>query len=92
VFNTYDAQAHGGFSVAGVTIPANTCNSTNAYVNSAPDSAYFSQVLLSDTNSIPVFATILNASSTGFDGTAYDFELLAGVPGSGTLYFFIELG
>jgi hypothetical protein len=92
VFNTYDAQSHGGFSVAGVSISADSCNSTNAYTNTGVNASYFQQVLLSDNRNIPVFATIINASATSFRSTAVDFQLLTGVPGTGTLYFFIELG
>ncbi|MBN1793063.1 hypothetical protein JW826_05255 [Candidatus Woesearchaeota archaeon] len=92
VYNTYGSPTHGGFSVAGTTITADTCNSTNAYVNSALNAAYFSQVLLADGNNVPVFGTLLNSSATAFNGAQVDFQLLTGVPGTGTLYFFIELG
>jgi hypothetical protein len=92
VFNTYDAQSHGAFSVAGVSISADSCNSTNAYTTGGADAGLFQQVLLADNRNVPVFATIINASETSFRNTNVDFELLAGVPGSGTLYFFIELG
>jgi hypothetical protein len=92
VFNTYDAQSHGGFSVAGTAISADSCNSTNAYTNTGADAGLFQQVILSDSLNVPVFATIINASATSFRNTGVDFQLLAGVPGSGTLYFFIELG
>ena len=92
VFNTFGSPSHEGFDVAGITISANSCNSTNAYTNAGQDAAFFTQVLLSDSLNVPVFTTILNASATGFRNTPVDFELLAGVPGSGTLYFFIELG
>ena len=91
VFNTYGSPLHDAFSVAGVSIGANTCNSTNTYTNTGQDTGLFQQVILSDDSSIPVFTTLLNASATSFKNTSVDFELLAGVPGSGTLYFFIEL-
>lgn len=91
-YNTYGSPSHLGFTVAGTTITANTCNSTNAYDNSGSQTALFSQVLLADAASVPVFTTILNASSTAFNGAQVDFELLAGVNGAGPLYFFLELG
>lgn len=92
VFNTYDTQSHQSFTVAGTTITANTCNSTNAYTNTGLDAGLFKQIILSDINAVPVFTTLINASATSFRNTPVDFQLLAGVPGSGTLYFFIELG
>jgi hypothetical protein len=92
VFKTYGSPSHSGFSVAGLNIGQNSCNSTNAHTNTGKNSAYFTQVLLADNRNVPVFATILNASATSFKNSGVDFQLLTGVPGSGTLYFFIELG
>jgi hypothetical protein len=92
VTKTFGSPLHQAFSVAGININANQCNTTNAYTNAGKSSAYFTQVLLADSRNAPVFTTLINASSTGFKNSPVDFELLSGVPGAGTLYFFIELG
>lgn len=95
VNETYSSNSHPAFTVAANSIPADTCNSTNAYSNGVPDPGLFYQVLLSDADNTPVFTTLINSSSTDYSGAPVDFELLAGVPGGSTtaaLYFFMELG
>jgi len=95
VNETYYANSHPAFSVATQAIPANACNSTNAYSNSVLDAGLFYQILLADSNSIPVYVALMNASSAAYDGSPVDFELLAGVPNGPaafSLYFFMELG
>jgi hypothetical protein len=91
---TYTSNIHPAFNVAGINIPANTCNSTNAFSDGIKNSSLFSQILLADTNDCPVFTTLINSSSVGFAGDTVDFELLSGVKKNGltSLYFFIELG
>jgi hypothetical protein len=91
---TYSGNSHPQFSVAGRAILANSCNSTNMFSDGVKNESLFSQILMADSNDCPVFTTLINSSSTGFDGTPVDFELLAGVRRSTltNLYFFIELG
>jgi hypothetical protein len=91
---TYTGNTHPGFSLAGVNIAANSCNSTNAYSNGAKNSSLFNQVILSNSQDVPLYVGLMNASSTGFSNNPVDFQLLTGVRNSGitTLYFFIELG
>jgi len=79
------------FTIGGT--PISGCNSTNAFINTGQDSTAFYQILLSDAAGTgnPVYTTLINDSSTGFDAVAHDFELLVGVSGTQTDYFYIEL-
>ena len=92
VEETYVDTTHPAFSVGGQAISG--CNHTNAYSNSAKASNLYHQILLMDGGSDPVYTTLINDSGTGFDNTAYDFQLLVGEAdsaGSSQLYFYIEL-
>ena len=88
---TYDRNDHPQFVLAGTTL--NGCNNTNAYVNSAKDESAFYQVLLTDGVGAPVYTTLINESTTGFNNNDYDFQLLVGANGEAVsdLYFYIEL-
>ncbi|MBU1199333.1 MAG: hypothetical protein KKF46_03410 [Nanoarchaeota archaeon] len=88
---TYTRNDHADFSVGGTAL--SSCNSTNAYTSSGAETTTFYQVLLKDGDGTPVFAAIINETTTGFDGNTHDFELLVGEPeGAGTtMYFYIEL-
>jgi hypothetical protein len=91
---TYSSNTHPSFTLAGVNIPANSCNSTNAYSGGEKNSSLFNQVILSNDQDVPIYVALINSSSTGYRGNLVDFQLLTGVRNSGTttLYFFIELG
>ena len=91
---TFDDTTHSAFTVGSVTINANTCPTLNTYVNNA-SSAVFEEMVLDDGTNI-VFATILEDTIPGFDGTSYDFQML--VPQNATTgsantpyYIFIEI-
>lgn len=90
---TYDSNSHPSLTigeVSGIT----GCNSTNAYINTGLDATSFYQILLTDTDGDAVYTTLINDSTTGFDGAAHDFQLLVGESdGAGTtaMYFYIEL-
>ncbi|MBN2052999.1 hypothetical protein JW756_05840 [Candidatus Woesearchaeota archaeon] len=91
---TYTTSAHPAITVAGTAISG--CNATNAYINTGKDATTFYQLLLADTAGAgtAVFATLINESTTGFDGVAHDFQLLVGesdAAGTTDLYFYIEL-
>jgi hypothetical protein len=90
---TYTTNSHPDFTVGGT--PISGCNTTNAYINGGTkDASTFYQVLLTDTNGAPVFTTLINDSTTGFDNAAHDFQLLVGEPdsaGTTAMYFYIEL-
>lgn len=95
IINTFDKQSHAGFYAGLTEVTANTCNSTNLYVNSQALSD-FAQVLLHDGTRL-VYAALLEDSVTGFDGTEYDFQMIlpdSGLEGSQspeTYYFYVEL-
>lgn len=63
------------FVVAGTTISAGSCYSTNTYVNNLTQGGVFEEVILHDTSDV-IFATILEEDETGYDGSAYDFQML----------------
>ena len=89
---TYTSTSHPAFNVSGTQLSG--CNSTNAYVNSGPSATAFYQILLTDTEGDPVFTTLINDTTTGFDGNTHDFQLLVAEPdsvGTTPLYFYVEL-
>lgn len=96
VSNTFSGTTHPPFSVGSGGITENTCFSTNAFDNTGSQSTSWFQILLSDDNSNMVYTTLINDSTTGFDGNSYDFQLLVGEDGHGnsaatTYYFYVEL-
>ena len=98
ITNTFSSQSHPQFYVGSVSISANTCKSTNPYVNSASQTTDFYNVLLSDGSGNIIYTSILDPDTTGFNGNNYDFELLVGEDGHGaaagtttTYYFWVEL-
>jgi hypothetical protein len=84
------------FVVAGTTITAGACSAINTYVNNVTQATKFEEVILHDTSDI-IYATILEEDETGYDGSAYDFQML--VPevaletwtGSTAYYLYVEL-
>ncbi len=84
------------FVVAGTTITAGACSAMNTYVNNVTQGTKFEEVILHDTSDI-IYATILEEDETGYDGSAYDFQML--VPevaletwtGSTAYYLYVEL-
>ena len=95
IVNTFNEKNHTGFYAGLTQIAANTCNSTNLYVNSQ-ESGDFEEVLLYD-GSYMIYTALVEDSITGFDGTQYDFQMIlpdSGLEGSQTpetYYFYIEL-
>jgi hypothetical protein len=97
ITTTFWKQAdHPAFSVGTSDISANTCNTTNTYVNNASDSAEFDEMILYDgTNTI--YTTILESDQTGYSGQPYDFQILIPENGSSAwdsstaYYFYVEL-
>ncbi len=97
ITNTFSSTTHPAFYVGSVSITANSCKSTNAYVNSASSTSFYN-VLLSDGTGNIIYTSILEQDATGFDGKTHDFELLVGEDGHGaaagtttTYYFWVEL-
>ncbi|MBW2971604.1 hypothetical protein KY359_01080 [Candidatus Woesearchaeota archaeon] len=95
ITNTFNKKSHSSFYAGLTSIAADSCNSTNLYVNSESTSD-FAELLLYD-GSYMVYAALLEDAITGFDGNQYDFQML--VPDSGlegsqtpeTYYFYVEL-
>jgi len=94
VNNTFNTTApHPDFYTGTRYIGADSCPSTNAYMNSTRNVSVFHQVLLEDGNENTVYTTILQPDATGFDGTLKDFQLMvptrSGI--AETYYFWVEI-
>lgn len=98
ITTTFSSNNTKTFMVAGTQIEANDCKAINTYVDNESQSDEFEEVILYDsTNFDIVFATILEEDETGFDGSAYDFQMI--VPenanetfsGSTAYYLYVEL-
>ena len=90
---TYDSNSHPSLTIGAVS-GISGCNSTNAYIDSGQDATSFYQILLTDTEGDEVYTTVINDSTTGFDGVSHDFQLLVGESDAGgttAMYFYIEL-
>lgn len=94
---------HKTFWVGTVTIPANSCPATALYVNDAPQTTDFVEVLLQDGDA-PVYTSIIEDDQPntedgkiGFDGLNHDFQMIVGENGTDgddlttTYYFYVEL-
>lgn len=95
VRNTFNKNNHPQFSAGMTTIYANTCNSTNMYVNSSGQDSYFYEVLLSDGASNRIYTALIDYNKTGFNNNVYDFQMLVGENGNDEsltpYYFFVEI-
>jgi len=98
VTTTFDQVNHPLFQVGDLTFPANTCNSTNGFVNGVMSATDYYEMILADTDGDIVYATIIDEDQTGFDGDANDFQFIVAENGnetesstSTTYYFYIEL-
>jgi hypothetical protein len=96
VSNTFTTGSHPAFSVGSNSILASSCYRTYGYANNQSQSSNFVMVMLNNAHNV-IYTTIINDSATGFNGKAYDFELLvgenekAGNIGATPYYFFVEL-
>ena len=95
VNNTFNASFTGSFQVGSTTInSASGCREVTLFVNDAHQTARFTEVLLSDNDSI-VFTSLIENSQTGFSGSPLDFEMIVGENGdtvaATNYYFFVEL-
>lgn len=88
---TFNETTHPALTIGAEIISANTCRSTSTYVNDAQQaigSADFPLILLDDETDL-VYTNIINAQTTGFDGTSYDFQMIIpNDPLNTTTYFF----
>ena len=92
---TFTPSANTAFTVGGVPIGANSACTTYTYVNNASQAADFEEVILFDNSTnTSVYTCLLELDTTGFDGGAYDFQII--VPDNRTTavetyYFYAEL-
>ncbi len=95
VTNTFNETDHTAFNVG--TRNMNGCPSTNAFTSGALDENNWHQIFLSDDQDRKVYTTIINSSTTGYNGGTWDFQLLVaenektGSEGTTLYYFFTEL-
>lgn len=100
VNKTYNYTSHQSFFVGTQQISANSCKSTATYVNDANQtmdgSQKFQALILQDSAYKPIYVTLLNTTTAGYDNNQYDFQLI--VPESGiraqptVYYFYTQLG
>lgn len=92
---TFTPSSNTAFSVGTVNIGAGTACTTYTYVNNASQAVDFEEVILFDNSTnTSVYAGLLELDTTGFDGGAYDFQII--VPDNRTTavetyYFYAEL-
>ena len=100
---TFNDTIHPTLYVGSRTINSNTCPSTHPFTNAGRQSAYFHNLLLTDNQSL-VFTTIIENDDTsvttdvtGYNGGAYDFQMLVAEDGhdsditSTVYYFWVEI-
>ena len=95
---TFDGQDNDQFDVGTVSISANSCYTTNLYVNgSAPGNDIFEEVLLYDDTAM-VYTSIIEQNEDGYNHNAtYDFQMivpevaLASWEGATAYYFYVEI-
>ena len=101
ISTTFDGTDNDAFDVGTTSITANTCSTTNLFVNgSAPPTDVFEEVLLHDESSM-VYTSIIESDIQGYNtngtGATYDFQLiipevgLASWASSTAYYFYVEL-
>ncbi|MCC7574007.1 hypothetical protein KO361_00240 [Candidatus Woesearchaeota archaeon] len=96
--NTFNETTHEAISIAGQpVITQNTCPATSTFVGSTrqtQSTADFQLVLLESESTNIVYASAINPTTTGYDGSTYDFQMIvANNPlATTTYYFYVELG
>jgi hypothetical protein len=87
---------HDLFWVAGRSLAANSCPTLNTYVANVTQDSVFEEMALYDLTSI-IYATILENNVAGYNGQAYDFQMLVpengslGFTGATAYYLYVEL-
>lgn len=74
ISSTFASTNTNPFIVAGQTLDAGTCSSTNTFVNNASQSTNFEEIIIHDGSNI-VYATLID-TNVGYDGGTYDFQML----------------
>jgi hypothetical protein len=95
VRNTFSKNAHPALFIGNIHIAQNSCSSTNLYVDSAAQEDTFFQVLLRDSASNLIYASVIDAGKIGFDNKTHDFQMIVGENGDDmqvtAYYFFVEI-
>jgi hypothetical protein len=73
--NTFTRKEHSSFILAANYFNEDECFSIKTKVNNASQDVYFSEMLLSDKDTL-VYVTQLEDNTQGFDGKTYDFQLI----------------
>jgi hypothetical protein len=96
ITKTFQMGTHDPFWVAGIPIGANACPTVRTYINNVSQGSDFQEMALYDTTNI-IYTTILENKLTGYDGQAYDFQMLVpengsqGFTGATPYYLYVEL-
>ncbi len=96
-FNTTAGATHNTFYVGSNIIAANSCPTLNTYVNNVTQDNYFEEMALYDGTNM-VYATIINENQAGYNGVAYDFQMIvpengaASFQGATAYYLYVEIG
>lgn len=91
------AETHSAFYVGTVPVAANDCAATTLHNSTSQNNADWTEVLLSDDSGSVVYTALINADKDGFNGSAYDFQMIVGEDGHNgdantvPYYFWAEL-
>jgi len=96
---TFANTVHRSFYVGDRKINNSTCRAIATYVNGTAqtpsENAAFQEILLADTSSNMVYATLVNSSTIGYNNQRYDFQMIVAEnefkPVSTTYYMYVEL-
>jgi hypothetical protein len=96
ITKTFQYGTHNAFWVAGIPISANSCPTLKTYINNVSQGTSFQEMALYDSTNI-IYATLLENRIVGYDGQAYDFQMLVpengsqGFTGATPYYLYVEL-
>jgi hypothetical protein len=105
ITTTFAGVTHTSFFVGSISIDANSCPTTNTYVNNVTQDVSFEEILLGTSGTdgnftgggTLVYTGIVEPDITGFDNQTYDFQMMVpengadGTTGSTAYYFYAEL-
>jgi len=97
ITKTFQYGTHNPFWVAGIPISANSCPTLRTYINNVSQGSNFQEMALYDNTTNIIYATILENKLVGYDGQAYDFQMLVpengsqGFTGATPYYIYVEL-
>jgi len=96
---TFSHTVHRSFYVGTIHIQNSTCRSIATYVNDTAqaldENAKFQEMLLMDSSSKMIYATLINQNTTGFNNQKYDFQMIVAEneyqASPTTYYMYVEL-